>query len=74
MNGIATYFSQLQAKADSQRTLLSAFIAAGVPTSTFYRARDGADMKHSTAVKVDRALDLLVANDGDRHERTGKAA
>lgn len=39
--------------------LKAAFQLAGLPDSTFYRVKNGQDMRYSTAVKVSRALEEL---------------
>lgn len=50
---IATYFDQLDAMALlSGVDLKDAFEAAGVPSSTYYRALYGADLRADTANKV----------------------
>jgi predicted transcriptional regulator len=36
-----------------------AFIEAGVPTSTFYRARVGKELRYKTALKVLESIDKL---------------
>jgi len=52
-----TYLSQLnEASANTGLSLLSFFKDAGVPTSTYYRALSGKDLRYSTAIKVEHAI------------------
>lgn len=52
-----SYLSQLQAAAaPTGIDLLQFFKQAGVPTSTYYRAIQGQDMRLSTAQKVEDAV------------------
>jgi predicted transcriptional regulator len=47
---------------ESQRAsvrLIDAFTHAGIPTSTFYRAKNGVDLRYSTATKVFKAIGEL---------------
>lgn len=80
MPGIVTYFDQLTAKAaripmeEPRRVMLRAFQAAGVPTSTFYRAQMGAELKGETANKVALVLDRWASNDEGHDERNHAAA
>lgn len=80
MTGIVTYFDQLAAKADRipaddpRRIMLRAFRHAGVPTSTFYRAQMGAELKGETASKVAAVLDQWAHNDEGHDERSHAAA
>lgn len=56
---ITSYFDQLKAAAEKAGVdLREAFIAAGLNTSAFYRARDGASMGLSVAK---RAMDGILA-------------
>ena len=49
----------LQTEADNAGVrLLEAFKNAGVPTSTYYRASNGADLRHVTAAKVHDEIKL----------------
>ena len=41
--------------------LKEAFVYAGVPDSTFYRAKMGAELRYSTANKVEQAIEKLSA-------------
>lgn len=52
-----SYIEQLRAEAvafdtDTERTLRRAFAQAGLPSSTYYRAKYGADLKFVTAKQV----------------------
>lgn len=49
---ITPYFEQLRRAAGTEPALIRAFEAAGVPSSTFYRARLGKDLHVRTAQKV----------------------
>ena len=52
-----TYLSQLQElAAPTGLNLIQFFKQAGVPTSTYYRASHGQDMRLSTAKKVEDAI------------------
>ena len=51
--GILSYFTQLTALAEKHGVdLRQAFKAAGLPSSTFYRAKKGTSLYFDTAVKV----------------------
>ena len=41
--------------------LKSAFLDAGVPTSTFYRSKLGKELRYKTALKVLESIDKLSA-------------
>jgi predicted transcriptional regulator len=57
MNQLVDYFDQLKQAADhADVDLLQAFKDAGVPTSTYYRARQGQGLHRDTAQKV---MDVL---------------
>ena len=57
---ISSYILQLELKAYSYEVdLKSAFKSAGLPDSTFYRVKNGQDMRLSTALKVSRTLEEL---------------
>ena len=57
---ISSYILQLELKAYSYKVdLKSAFKSAGLPDSTFYRVKNGQDMRLSTALKVSRTLEEL---------------
>ena len=52
-----TYLEQLQQKAaPTGVSLLQYFKLAGIPTSTYYRAIGGKDLRLATAKKVDDAI------------------
>jgi hypothetical protein len=52
-----TYFHVLELIADRQSAdLKAAFTAAGLPTSTYYRAKNGTDLHYDTASRVWRLL------------------
>jgi len=55
-----TYMDTLIAKStDANVKLKQAFVHAGVPDSTFYRAKHGAELRHDTANKVEKAIEEL---------------
>lgn len=57
---ISSYILQLELKSYSYKVdLKSAFKSAGLPDSTFYRVKNGQDMRLSSALKVSRALEEL---------------
>lgn len=71
---IVTYFDQLKTAArqfdgDPEHTLLRAFTEAGLPTSTFYRARKGTDLRSDKAKSV-----ATVLFNWKRQERAGNGA
>jgi len=54
---LMSYIEQLRAEAaafdiDTERTLRRAFAQSGLPSSTYYRAKYGADLKFATAKQV----------------------
>lgn len=52
-----SYYQQLLSAADkAELPLIEAFKKSGIPTSTFYRARNGIDLHLSTAKKVEDAI------------------
>jgi predicted transcriptional regulator len=52
-----TYLQQLQEiSSPTGLNLIQFFKQAGVPTSTYYRASHGQDMRLSTAMKVEDAI------------------
>jgi len=58
---IEPYFQTLERMAQATGVpLLRAFDKAGVPSSTFYRARMGQDLRHDTAQRVAVALVRLA--------------
>lgn len=59
---IITYFHQLATLADAKGLdLKQAFVEAGVPDSTYYRARAGQDLHANTAKRV--ALQLAGSHE-----------
>ncbi len=67
------YLDQLQGMADvAGLRLKDAFVAAGVPTSTYYRARCGTDLKADTARKVATLLKTVAT--GGKHAARQRAA
>ena len=55
-----TYMEQLVDKSvHLQIKLKDAFTCAGVPDSTFYRARMGKDLRYDTANRVSKAIEKL---------------
>lgn len=72
---ITRYYDQLVALASSiegktDRVLLRAFEAAGIPSSTFYRARLGTDLQGATAERVAVVLRAWRDADGRVPDRT----
>lgn len=52
-----SYINQLQQQADDMDVrLIDAFKRANIPTSTFYRAKQGCDLRLATARKVSDAI------------------
>lgn len=75
---IVTYFAQLETAArqlegDTEMVLRRAFDEAGVPSSTFYRAKHGAELKGSTAKKVATVL-FQQAREGRAHGQRDTAS
>ena len=57
-----TYMDQLiEQSTHASVRLKDAFACAGVPDSTFYRARMGKDLRYETASKVSEAIEKLSA-------------
>ena len=55
-----TYMDQLiEQSTHASVRLKDAFACAGVPDSTFYRAKMGKDLRHQTASKVSEAIEKL---------------
>ena len=48
--------SLIKLSTENQVPILEAFKLSGVPTSTYYRAVKGAELKHTTAEKVEDAI------------------
>lgn len=72
---IVTYFDQLKTAAsqfggDPDAVLLRAFTEAGLPTSTFYRARKGTDLRSDKAKSVAEVL-FIWAREGMAHGASG---
>lgn len=65
-----TYLTQLNAlKSGTELSLLYFFKEAGVPTSTYYRALAGKDLRYSTAIKVEHAiLSYTLSTTQSQHE------
>ena len=62
-----TYFDTLFKLAASKKaSLKQAFIKAGVPDSTYYRAEQGRDLRYATAKKV---FDYLDASKKQTHKK-----
>jgi hypothetical protein len=75
---IVTYLDQLRILASSidgadDKTVLRAFIEAGVPTSTYYRAIYGAELKAETADPVAKVLHAWKNGGLPGHGRSAKA-
>lgn len=73
---LVSYLEQLDALAIQARiSLLHAFIAAGVPSSTYYRTLNGAELRFETAIKVASYLRNQIKRNGNGHDaRNGTAA
>jgi len=55
-----SYIEMLNSKSESASIrLIDAFTHAGIPTSTFYRAKNGVDLRYTTAKKVLQAIEEL---------------
>tara|TARA_R110001592_G_scaffold311489_2_gene586356 strand:- start:155 stop:379 length:225 start_codon:yes stop_codon:yes gene_type:complete len=55
--GMTPYIvSLIELSSSSQVSILDAFKLSGVPTSTYYRAVKGAELRHQTAEKVEDAI------------------
>ncbi len=60
---LMSYIEQLRIEAaaienDTERTLRRAFAHAGLPSSTYYRSKYGADLKFTTAKQVSDIMQL----------------
>lgn len=58
---LKSYLDQLRTQAkrldgEPEKLVRQAFLAAGVPSSTYYRARDGAELRLETARRVSGIL------------------
>lgn len=51
--------SLIKLSSEHQVSILEAFKLSGVPTSTYYRAVKGAELKHQTAEKIEDAIHTL---------------
>tara|TARA_R100000008_G_C3546031_1_gene147603 strand:- start:544 stop:762 length:219 start_codon:yes stop_codon:yes gene_type:complete len=51
--------SLIKLSSEKQVQILDAFKLSGVPTSTYYRAVKGAELKHQTAIKIEDAIYTL---------------
>lgn len=60
---IITYLEQLRSLATDEDTLRRAFIVAGIPSSTYYRAKYGAELKSGTAMEVAKVLSFPSIGD-----------
>jgi len=57
-----SYYEQLNTLCNQRHiNLRTAFVAADIPTSTFYRAKQRNDMRFDTAVKVLDAINRIYA-------------
>jgi predicted transcriptional regulator len=71
---LISYLDQLEALADSHNLRLKqAFLLAGIPDSTFYRAMNGQDLRLDTALKIVGAIrsasDATTTDQGCSHTR-----
>lgn len=65
---LVSYLSQLEALAVQARvSLLHAFLEAGVPSSTYYRMINGAELRFETASKVASFLRRTIKRGGSTH-------
>ena len=68
--GMNSYINQLEAMAaPTARGLVFFFKLANVPTSTYYRARQGKDLRLSTANKVADAIKLYSLHDSEANQQ-----
>lgn len=66
INIMDTYLNQLtELSAQSGESLLTFFKLANVPTSTYYRARMGNDLRLSTAQKVEDAIRIYTSQNAN---------
>jgi len=70
IQAMKSYLSQLnEATVSTGLSLLYFFKDAGVPTSTYYRALSGKDLRYSTAIKVEHAiLSYTLSTTQSQHE------
>jgi len=65
ISDMLSYMNQLiEQSAHAGINLKDAFACAGVPDSTFYRAKMGKDLRHQTASKVSEAIEKLSSLQG----------
>jgi predicted transcriptional regulator len=70
---LVSYLAQLEAMAVQARvSLLHAFIKAGVPSSTYYRTINGAELRYETATKVASFLRRIIKKGGAEHDAGGR--
>lgn len=67
-----SYIEQLRTEAaaidnDIERTLRRAFAQAGLPSSTYYRSKYGADLKFATAKQVSDIMQLWKTKGLSKH-------
>lgn len=61
-----SYINQLQQQADDMDVrLIDAFKKANIPTSTFYRAKQGCDLRLATARKVSDAIKFYALQNAE---------
>jgi len=66
-----SYFTQLKLLSNQRDVdLRTAFVLAGIPTSTFYRAQKRNDMRHETALKVLDAIHRIYASQTASNNRS----
>ena len=68
-----SYLEQLRIEAathegDTERTLRRAFAQAGLPSSTYYRSKYGADLKFATAKQVSDIMHQWKMRELSTHE------
>lgn len=77
MASITTYMEQLEDKAkaigSTSDVLLTAFLLAGIPSSTYYRAKGGAELRSATALRVGLVLDDMLSARGTNENGKPKA-
>jgi hypothetical protein len=69
---LTSYLEQLHALAIlAGADLLKAFLAAGLPSSTYYRAINGTELRYDTATKVASVLRSQLKKSGASHVAQG---
>lgn len=68
-----SYLEQLRTEAathegDTEHTLRRAFAQAGLPSSTYYRSKYGADLKFATAKQVSDIMHHWKMRGSSKHE------